>query len=449
MNMPSTISDLARQLLPAFGEDGADKAKSPVLLKRLLMTIGGLLIVLLVLAAVVPMGGAVIGGGAVGVESRVKRIAHPTGGVIKAIYVRNGEHVKQGQLLMRLDDRVTGADAMYSNLTVEQLLAQRARLEAERLGSGKLLFPPELSASRNPSAAKAMADEARLFSIRQTEEAGLRAQLAARILQYNEEIRGLEAQIAALKQQRKLIEPERQGVKDLWDKQLVTINRLNQLERTAVDLDGNVGALQAQIAQSRARITEAQQQSIQLGQTRRVQAGTDLAQVNTALNQQQLRSVAASDQQDRSEIRAPYTGVIEKIAFAAIGDVVRPAEPIMEIVPDRDVFVVEAMISPTDIDQVMKGQSARVLFSAFNRPTTPEILGKVTYVATDRSENQEANQAYYMVRIEVDLAAVKKEGLVLRSGMPAEVFIETGNRSMLSYLTKPFMDQFMRAFRDN
>ena len=305
MNMPTTISDPARQLLPAFGEDGADKAKAPILLKRLLVTVGGLLIVLFVLAAVIPMGGAVIGGGAVGVESRVKRIAHPTGGVIKAIYVRNGEHVKQGQLLMRLDDTVTGADATYSNLTVEQLLAQKGRLEAERLGSGKLVFPPELANSANPSAAKAMADEARLFSIRQTEEAGLRAQLAARVLQYNEEIRGLESQIAALKQQRKLIEPERQGVKDLWDKQLVTINRLNQLERTAVDLDGNVGSLQAQIAQARARITEAQQQSIQLGQTRRVQAGTELAQVNTALNQQQLRSVAASDQQDRSEIRAP------------------------------------------------------------------------------------------------------------------------------------------------
>jgi HlyD family secretion protein len=179
------------------------------------------------------------------------------------------------------------------------------------------------------------------------------------------------------------------------------------------------------------------------------EAGTDLAQVNTVLNQQQLRSVAASDQQDRSEIRAPYTGVIEKIAFAAIGDVVRPAEPIMEIVPDRDTFVVEAMVSPTDIDQTMKGQVARVRFSSFNLPTTPEVLGKVTYVATDRTENPESNQAYYMVRIEVDLASVKKEGLVLRSGMPAEVYIETGNRSMLSYLTKPFMDQFMRAFRDN
>ena len=449
MNRPTTMTDPARQLLPVFAEDGAQKAQTPVLLGRLLYAIGGLLIVLFLLAALIPMGGAVIGGGAVGVESRVKRIAHPTGGVIKAIYVRNGEHVTQGQLLMRLDDRVTGADATYSNLTVEQLLAQKARLEAERLGAGKLVFPAELTTSHSPSAGKAMADETRLFAIRQTEEAGLRAQLAARVQQYNEEIRGLEAQIAALGQQRKLIEPERQGVKDLWDKQLVTINRLNQLERTAVDLDGNVASLQAQIAQARARITEAQAQSIQLAQTRRAQAGTDLAQVNTALNQQQLRSVAASDQQDRSEIRAPYTGVIEKIAFAAIGDVVRPAEPIMEIVPDRDTFVVEAMISPANIDQTMKGQTARVRFTSFNRPTTPEILGKVTYVATDRTENPESRQTYYMVRIEVDLAAVKKHGLVLRSGMPAEVYIETGNRSMLSYLTKPFMDQFMRAFRDN
>ena len=164
MNMPTTISDPARQLLPAFGEEGANKAKAPILLKRLLMTVGGLLLLLFVLAALIPMGGAVIGGGAVGVESRVKRIAHPTGGVIKAIYVRNGEHVTQGQLLMRLDDRVTGADATYSNLTVEQLLAQKARLEAERLGSGKLVFPAELTTSTKPSAAKAMADETRLCS---------------------------------------------------------------------------------------------------------------------------------------------------------------------------------------------------------------------------------------------------------------------------------------------
>ncbi|MEO0033077.1 MAG: hypothetical protein RIS94_2835, partial [Pseudomonadota bacterium] len=297
MNMPvTTPNDPARTLLPALWED--PKAKSPRLLQRLLAAIGGLALVLFVLAAVVPIGGAVIGGGQVGVESRVKRIAHPTGGVISAILVHNGEHVAEGQLLMRLDDKVTGADAQYSNLTVEQLLAQKARLEAERLGAGSVSFPPELTAAKTDTARKAMVDEQHLFAMRQTEEVDLRSQLAARVSQYNQEIVGIESQIAALRQQRRLIEPERQGVKDLWDKQLVTINRLNQLERTAVDMDGSIGSLQAQIAQARAKITEAQEQSIQLSQTRRVQAGTELAQVNTALNQQQLRSVAATDQQD-------------------------------------------------------------------------------------------------------------------------------------------------------
>jgi HlyD family secretion protein len=446
----TTISnEHAIALLPALQEDVQGKAKAPFLLRRLLWTVAGLFAIMFLLAAVVPIGSAVIGSGQVGVESRVKRIAHPTGGVISSILVHNGQHVAEGALLMRLDDRVTGADARYSNLTVEQLLAQRARLEAERLGSGSISFPPELTGSTSPTARKAMADEQHMFAMRQTEEGELRSQLAARISQYNQEINGIQSQISALQQQRKLIEPERRGVKDLWDKQLVTINRLNQLERTAVDMEGSIGSLQSQIAQARAKITEAQEQSIQMAQTRRVQAGTDLAQVNTALNQQQLRSVAAADQQVRSEIRAPYTGTVEKIAFAAIGDVVRPAEPIMEIVPDRDVMVVEAMISPTDIDQIAKGQTARVRFSAFNRASTPEIPGRVTYVATDRTENSEARQAYYMVRIEVDQAKVKKEGLELRSGMPAEVYVETGERSLMSYITKPLRDQFVRAFRDN
>ena len=439
------------QLLPALWTDAPEEPTphAPRLLVRLVVALAGLMVLLFGLAALVPIGGAVIGGGQVGVETRVKRIAHPTGGVIAAIAVINGQHVRQGELLMRLDDRVTGADATYSNLTVEQLLAQKARLEAERLGLGQVVFPPELTASTNPSARKAMADEQHLFAMRQTEEGQLRAQLSARVAQYNQQITGLQAQIDALRQQRHLIEPERQGVRDLWDKQLVTINRLNQLERTAVDIDGQVAQLQAQIAQTRARITEAQEQSIQTVQTRRVQAGTDLAQVNTALNQQQLRKVSASDQKDRSEIRAPYSGTIEKIAFAAIGDVVRPAEPIMEIVPDHDVMIVEASISPTDIDQVRVGQAARVRFSAFNRAATPEIPGRVIYVATDRTDNQETRQAYYTVRIAVDQAAVQREGLALRSGMPAETYIETGNRSLLSYVTKPLRDQFMRAFRDN
>jgi len=417
--------------------------------RKVMWGVGILVPVLLLAATLVPIGGAVIGSGQVGMESSAKRVTHPNGGVIAYLFVRNGDRVKAGDPLLRFDDGVTSGQSEISALSVDQLLAKRARLEAEQVSLPAIRFPDSLLNSNSPGAKEAMEYERRLFSLRQVEEASQRAQLGARVTQLQREISGYRIQIGALNQQSALIEPERKGVQELWDRGLVTISRKNELERTAVDLKGNVGALYATIAQTEARIGETRQQIVLLGQQRRADAGTELATVNAALNEQQMRNIAAADSQNRSVVKASYTGVVEKLAFSAVGSVVRPAEPIMEIVPDRDVFVVEAMISPTDIDQVMKGQSARVLFSAFNRPTTPEILGKVTYVATDRSENQEANQAYYMVRIEVDLAAVKKEGLVLRSGMPAAVFIETGNRSMLSYLTKPFMDQFMRAFRDN
>ncbi len=417
-------------------------------LRRVFMICGGLFAVLLLLVAVVPIGGAVIGMGQVGVESRVKRIAHPTGGVIAEIAVRNGQHVEKGQLLLRLDDRVSGADASYSNLTVEQLLAQRSRLEAERVGAGQILFPLELTGSRSPTAGRAIADETRLFGQRRREEVQMRAQLASRVVQLDQQIRGFDAQIASLQRQRTLIEPERAAVKELWDKQLVTISRLNQLERSAADLDGNIGALQAQIAQTRARISETQEQAIQLSETRRAQAGSELSQVNTSLNQQQVRSVAATDQQTRSEIRAPYAGTIEKIAFAALGDVVRAAEPIMEIVPDADEMVVEVAISPADVDQVRAKQRAMIRFDAFNLATTPEIPGTVAYVATDRTENPETGQSWFTARVAIDQTALRREKLALRSGMPAEVHIETQSRTILSYIFKPIRDQLARAFRD-
>jgi HlyD family type I secretion membrane fusion protein len=443
MNMPMQI-------------DGAglfDSEKPPAdnsdTLRKALYWAGGLLALLLVLAAVVPIGGAVIGSGQVGVASRVKKIAHPTGGVIQEVLVSNGEHVEKGQLLMKLDDRVSGADASYSSLTVEQLLAQRARLDAERLGMNSISFPAELTGAGSETAQKAMNDEAQLFAIRRTEQAQLAAQLRDRMNQYNQSIRGIGAQIGSLQTQRKLIEPERQNVRDLWDKQLVTIGRLNELERSAVNLEGNIATQQSQIAEMRARISETQEQLIQLGQTRRVQAGEELARINTILNDQQLRSVSASDQKSRTEIRAPYSGTIEKIAFNAIGEVVRPAEAIMEIVPDSDNMVVETMVNITDIDQVTKGQSARVRFSAFNLQTTPEIAGKVTYVATDRTEKPETGMTFFMVRVEVEQGALRREKMSLRSGMPAEVYIETGNRSLMSYVTKPLRDQFARAFKDN
>ena len=456
--------DPVRVPVPQLWHDQAGRAIPPQALRRLLLTIGGLFVVLIVLAATVPIGGAVMGAGQIAAQTRIKRVAHPTGGVIAAILVHNGDHVRQGQVLLRLDDRVSGADARLSEVTVDQLLAQQARAEAERLGLPTLTVPPELGDGAGPDALRAIADERRLLALHRSEAAGMQAQLMARIAQDNAQIRGFAAQMTALREQRRLIERERQGVRDLWDKQLVTISRMNQLDRTAADLDGSIGAMEAQIAQTRARITEAHEQAIEVTQSRRAAAGNELAQINTALNQQQIRRVSASDNRERSAVRAPCDGTVDKLAVAASGDVIRPAEPVMDIVPDHDAMVVEAMISPADIDQVHVGDAAQIRLSSLNRAATPELPGRVIFVAADRTENAELKQAWYQVQIAFDRGASKSPAskfpastspasksvlAELKSGMPAEVHIASGNRSLLSYLMKPLRDQFARAFRDN
>lgn len=400
-------------------------------------------------AAFVPIGGAVVASGQIGVESHVKRVAHPVGGTIAEIYVQNGDHVDRGTPLLRLDDTVSGNDAELSALSVDQLMAQKARLEAEQLGAATITFPPALANRTDAAAVKAMENERKMFAIRQGEQGGLRAQLSARIAQYQQQIAGFQSQIAASRQQMALIRPEREGIQSLYEKGLVTLNRKNQLDRQEVDYQGSVASLQTQIAQTQARITEAREQLIQLGQTRRSDAGTQLASVNAALNQQQQRSVQAGDLQNRSLIRAPHAGIVDKLAFATIGDVVKPGEPILEIVPDGDRKVIEVLVAPSDIDQIAVGQPARIRLSAYSTAATPEVTGKVIQVAADRSVDPESKRAFYAARVSIDPADMKRiSDLKLIPGMPAEVFIATGSRSMLSYVTKPLRDQFARAFRD-
>lgn len=445
-NLPALPGDFGQRDLAAYDPDLGIAAK----LRLSLIAIGVLVFGFGAAMAFIPIGGAVVGSGQVGVESRIKRVAHPTGGIISALYVQNGTHVNKGDILMRLDDGVSGTQSALSSLTVDQLMAQRARLEAERLGTGSITFPAALRERKDAGARQAMADEQKLFSIRGGEQAGMRAQLTARVAQYAKQIDSYQAQIGALRKQTALIEPERASVKELWDKNLVTISRVNQIERTSADMEGTIASLHAQIAQTQARITETNEQLLQLGQTRRADAGTQLATINGTLNQEQIRSVNATDQHDRSVIRAPYSGTVDKLAFATIGDVVKPAETIMEIVPDHDRLLVEAAVNPGDIDQVIGGQQARIRFTAFNSTATPEIRGRVTLVAPERTTDQEARQSYYAVRVEVDPRDLARSPEIkLRPGMPAEVFIETGSRSMLSYITKPLRDQFARAFRDN
>ena len=415
-----------------------------------MITLGALVVSVGGAATLIPMGGAVIASGEVSVESRIKPITHATGGIVSAINVHDGDHVKAGDVLMGFDTTVAGPSAELSGKTVDQLLAQKARLEAEQAGLSSVAMPPELAGRTTPSARTAMAQEIRLFSLNRQKNAGLRAQLADRIRQSEQEIVSYQRQISALRQQMVLIQPEREGVRKLWEKKLVTINRLNELERTAVQLEGSDAALQAQIAQSRAQISEIREQMVNLDQTMRADAATTLAQVNGQLNDQRIRNVSATDTFDRSVIRAPQAGVVDKLAVATIGGVVKPADVIMVIVPDSDTLTIEAKISPSDIDQLKLGQAARIRFTAFSVTETPEVAGRLVFLSADRTTDERSGASYYRARLEINRAALAKETTMrLVSGMPAEVFISTGSRSMMSFLTKPLSDQFARAFRQD
>ena len=405
-----------------------------------LVLIGGILI---------PIGGAVIATAEVGPESRIKRIAHPTGGVIAEILVGDGDTVEEGDLLVRLDSEVTEMDAEFSELSLAQLLARRAALVADIENRGKITFPAELINDDSAEARIVMESEQRRFRITRSERSSIRGQLDERVNQLNRQIEGFEAQISALRQQQELIGPELTMIREMFEEGYVTIRRLNEMERQAIELEGSIGALQASIAQANAGIAEAQEQRIQVGQSARTDAGAELAQVEAAINDQRVASASADDTFDRSTIRAPYAGTVDKLAFGAIGEVIRPAETILEIVPRDDRLIFNGLVMPADIDRVEVGQSARLRLSAFNQATTPELNGEVTFVSADPISDEASGARAYRVRVVLngeDQAIA--DDLQLVSGMPAELFIETGSRSMLSFVTKPLADQFQRAFRN-
>lgn len=444
--LPATIN-MDQQLAPVLEDPQEGLRKS---FRTGLMVIGAFVLGIIILAAFTGTRGAVIGSGEVTVESRVKKIGHPTGGVIAEVHVREGSRVKRGQILMRLDSTVSGASASATGDTLEQLLATAARLTAERDGAASISFPAALTQNPTPAKAAAIAEANHLFALRRATRGNELAQIEERVRQTQQQIAAMEAQRAAAQKQTDLVGPELEGLRSLRDRQLVTVNRLNQIERTAVDLQGTVAAYNAQIAQARARIAEIRQSGLQLVQDARSQAGAELVDVQSRLNDSKIRSVTATDTLTRSLVRAPYDGVINKLAFATVGGIVPPLETIMEIVPDNDPLTVEAKVSPYDIDQLRPGQPATLRFSAFSAATTPEIHGAVQQISAERITEERTGMSYYKVRVEVEEKEMKRlNGIKLVPGMPVEVFIQTAERSLLSYLTKPLRDQFSRAFRES
>jgi HlyD family secretion protein len=401
-------------------------------------------------ASTAEISGALIAPGSIVVESNVKKVQHPTGGVVGEVLARDGDLVKAGDVVVRLDDTVTKASLAIVVKTLDGLMARGARLRAEQQGLDKITYPKELLDRAGDLEVKnIIASESKLFEVRTNGRVGQRAQLHERITQLNEEIAGLVAQEKAKDQEIALVEKELVGVRDLYDKHLVQMSRLTTLERDAARLNGERAQYIASRAQAKGKITETELQIIQVDKDMVSDVSKDLRETTDKIGEFVERKVTAEDQLRRTDIRAPQDGMVLQSTVHTVGGVITAGDAIMMIVPQSDDLQVEAKVNPQDIDKLQIGQKTLLRLSAFNQRTTPELNGVVSRVSPDVTTDQRTGQSYYTIRVSMSAQEIARLGDVkLIPGMPAEAFVQTGDRTMLSYLIKPLSDQLMRAFRE-
>jgi HlyD family secretion protein len=401
-------------------------------------------------ASTAQISGALIAPGSIVVESNVKKVQHPTGGVVGEVRAHDGDLVKAGDVVVRLDDTVTKASLAIVTKNLDGLWARAARLEAEQRGLDKITFPPMLTdRADDPDVKGIMASETKLFEVRVNGRIGQKAQLRERITQLNEEIAGLVAQEKAKDREIELVEQELTGVRDLYDKHLVQLTRLTTLERDAARLSGERAQYVASRAQAKGKITETELQVIQVDKDVVSDVSKDLRETNDKIGEFVERKVTAEDQLRRVDIRAPQAGMVLQSTVHTVGGVITAGDTVMLIVPQADDLQVEAKVNPQDIDKLQVGQKTLLRLSAFNQRTTPELNGVVTRVSPDVTTDQRTGQSYYTIRVSMSPEEVARLGEAkLIPGMPVEAFVQTGERTMLSYLIKPLNDQLMRAFRE-
>jgi HlyD family secretion protein len=400
-------------------------------------------------AATSEITGAIIAQGQIVVDSNVKKVQHPSGGIVGELRVRDGDRVKAGDIVVRLDDTVTRANLAIVTKGLNELLARRARLEAERNGASRIQFPKELADSGEPDVGALMASEVKLFEARVASRNGQKDQLRRQIDQLREEIEGLTSQQNAKSREIELIQRELAGVRELYAKNLVQLPRLTQLERETARVEGERGQLIATVAQSKVKVSETELKILQIDQDMASDVGKELRDIDSKIGELTERKITAEDQLRRIDIRAPQDGTVFQSTVHTVGGVIQAGEQIMLIVPQADNLAVEAKANPQDIDQLQVGQTAMLRFTNFNQRTTPEIFGKITRISADTTTDQRTGASYYTVRVGMAPGEIARLGDVkLVPGMPVETFVQTGDRTVLSYLAKPLYDQVARAFRE-
>jgi HlyD family secretion protein len=401
-------------------------------------------------ASLAPLAGAVIGSGQVAVESNVKKVQHPTGGVIGELRVREGQKVEAGEILLRLDETQLKARLRVYLDQLSQLKSRAARLRAERDGVDAIAFPADLVevARTDEEAARAMAGETRIFEARRNNRDNQRKALNERIGQLREENQGNAAQLLSTQRMGELANGELAVAEEMFRKNLALRDRIFSIRREVARVEGQVGALKSTIAANNGKIAEIDVQILQLDKEFDQRVAEELRDAEGKIAELEQRRIEAEDLLSRVDIRAPSAGFVHQLSVHTVGGVVPAGEPIMLIVPQAESLIIEARISPADIDEVHAGMPARLRFSAFRR-NTPELQGTVFRVSADRTDDPQSKASYYTVGVKLNKGEAERLEQDMVPGMPVETFITTGNRTFFSYIFKPLTDAAQRAFRES
>ncbi|MGB3139598.1 MAG: HlyD family type I secretion periplasmic adaptor subunit [Aestuariivirga sp.] len=396
------------------------------------------------------LNGAVIAPATIMVETYSKKVQHKEGGIVGEIRVKDGDRVEIGQALVVLDNTETKSELAIIDGLLDEALAKRARLEAQRDLASVIVFPDEILARANePGVAAIMAGQSKLFNARLQAIAGKKEQLNQQIGQLTEQIGGLESQRVSKEKQLTLISAELTDLKDLQTKGLVPVSRVMAMDRETARLDGERGELVASKASAEARIAEVRVQILQIDEEDLSQTLTELREIEGKVAELKERRLAIASRLERMVIKSPITGDVYQLAVHTVGGVIGPGEPLMLIVPEADELILQAQVMPQDIDKVRTGQIAHIRFPAFNSRLTPEVAAEVTQISADTSRIDASSPPFYSVRLMISATELAKLGdNKLKPGMPAEAFIQTEAQTPMTYFLKPLTDQFAHALRE-
>jgi len=419
------------------------------------LIIGGLTLLVLVggfgtWSVKAQINGAVISTGQIEVDRNRQVVQHPDGGVVEEIAVDEGDSVQAGDLLLRLDATVLQSELAVVEGQLFEILARRARLEAERDNGSELQFSNVLLEARSPDVEALLSGQQRLFEARVETNLSAVEQLTQQRAQIASQLAGIAAQQAALSTQRDLIAQELADQQTLLDRGLSQASRVLALQREEASLLGAAGELTAQGAQAAERMTEIDLQILGLSSSRREEAITRLRDLQFNELELSERRRTLRRQLDRLDIRAPVSGIVYGLQVFAPQSVIRPADPVLFLIPQDRPLVIATQVQVVDVDQIFVGQDVTLRFPAFDQRRTPELQGKVTLISADAFQNETSGQSYY--RAEVQLAdgqlARLPADMTLIPGMPVEAFVRTADRSPLDFLIKPLSDYFAKAFRE-